>query len=269
MIATTRRVMLLGGIAAVLGASAARADFTLPSFFVNDPAHNSNNWTDAVSAARGTINGDVNFRGMSAGNLNGTFYNSLAHPDGVTLFASDQSINNVVNNVGPNQSGQLSPTSTGEGKFGGGTYLRSDSPMSGSSSLLIKFATPVMAVGLSTIDYFGSNPRPVNGIPTNNILTLSVFGVQGNFLGSATAVRDDFQSDFLYFMGYAAATDVIGSAVLSRGSDADNDVIGITGIDFALGPAIGAVPEPSSLLLMAAGATALAAWTARRRRRAA
>lgn len=263
-----RRAMLVGWIAAILGASSARADFNLPSFFVDDPAHNSHNWADAISVAGGKINGDVNFQTMPTGFLDGNYYNTAAHPDGVTLFASGRSINSVVDDGGPGQAGQVAPTSTGEGHFAGGNYLRSDSPLSTGSSLLIKFADPVMAVGLSTIDYFGSDSTMVNGGLTNT-LTLSVFDVKGAFLGSASAVRDDFQSNFVYFMGYVAPTDLIGSAVFSRGPDADNDVIGITGIGFAVEPGGVPVPEPSSLVLMAAGATALAAWTARRRRRAA
>ena len=67
------------------------------------------------------------------------------------------------------------------------------------------------------------------------MLTLSVYDVGGNLLGSDTAVRDNFQPGNIYFMGYVASSEVIGSAVFSRSSDADIDKIGISGIEFATG----------------------------------
>jgi hypothetical protein len=261
------RVILIGGFAAIAGASTARGDFDLPSFFVDDPTHNSQNWTSAVASERGLINSDVNFQTMTPASLvsnNDNYYDSPAHPDGVRLFASDSSINSIVSGPGPDQGGRGGTTSAGEGQFTGGNYLLSTSPMSSGSSLTIRFSTPVLAVGLDTIDYFGDSTL-YNGRYTNT-LTLSVYGVNGNLLGSATGVRDDFQPDNSYFMGYVASSDVIGSAVFSRSSDLDGDSLGIPAIEFATGGGLNTVPEPSALALLAAGAATLAA---RRRRRAA
>jgi hypothetical protein len=269
MIATVaRRMMLIGGIAALVGGSSARGDYNLPTFFVADPQHNSQEWTSAIASENGLINTDVNFRSVTPGFLNASFYNSAAHADGVTLIASDSSIDNVVNNLGPDQTGNQGPTSTGEGTFAGGSYLQSTSPASNGSSLTIKFSTPVLAVGLSTIDYFGSDTMLYGGKPTN-VLTLTVYDVSGNPLGSATGARDNFQPDNIYFMGFAATSDIIGSAVFSRSSDADGDTIGISGIAFATGGGLHPIPEPSSLALLAAGATALVIRTRRRHRPAA
>ncbi len=242
------RVMAIVAIASIVEGSRAGADFvTLPAPFVADPTKNSQDWTKAVSAAGGQINTDVDFRGMSTGNLDGNFYNTPAHSDGVTLFASDSTIDTIAHNAGPDQSTQFAPISPGEGTAAVANYLLSNSPGVGKgSTLTIKFSSPVMAVGLFTSDYFGSPTRP-----GRNTLTLSIFSPTGVFLGSADAVRDDFQPDNLYFMGLAESSNVIGSAVFTRGSDADRDTIGIAGIEFASFAGGTSVPEPSALLLAA------------------
>ncbi len=259
------RVMAIAAIASIVEGSRAGADFvTLPAPFVDDPTKNSQDWTKAVSAAGGQINTDVDFRGMSTGNLDGNFYNTPAHSDGVTLFASDSTIDTIAHNAGPDQSTQFAPISPGEGTAAVANYLLSNSPGVGKgSTLTIKFSSPVMAVGLFTSDYFGSDPSGTN------TLTLSIFSDKGVFLGSADAVHEDFQPDNLYFMGLAESSNVIGSAVFTRGSDADRDTIGIAGIEFASFAGGTAVPEPSALLLAAVGASCLLVRAAFRRRCAA
>lgn len=250
-----RRIVMIAMLIATAGGRA-RGDFTLPSFFVDDPTANSKDWAQAVNQGGGVINGDVNFSTMSTGTLNGNYYNTPAHPDGVTLSPQDSSMNQVVNGGGPGQTGQTSPVSPGEGLAPVANYLLSTSPgLGGPTSLTIKFSRPVMAVGLFTIDYFG----PVQG---TNTLTLAVYTPGGVLLGSADAVHYNFQTDHVYFMGYSAPGDVIGSAVFTRSADAEGDAIGIAAIEFATGGVPVGVPEPSAFALLVAGASALAlrAW---------
>ncbi len=248
----------------VAGASA-RAGFNPPGFYVDDPTKNSRDWTAAVFAENGKLNTDVDFRAMTPGALNATFYNTSAHNDGVTLFASDSSFDHILTGPGPGQGGNSGPVSPGEGTSSAPQYLQSASPgFAGGSSLTISFSTPALAVGLFTIDYFGSDP------PTNE-LTLSIYSGQdgkGTLLGTAEAVRDNFQPNGLYFMGYVSSTADIGSAVLMRGPDTTGDTIGIGSVLFAdAGPT--AVPEPSAFALVCVGAVVLIGSAARRSRRAA
>ena len=63
----TRWMMMAGVIAAIVGASPARGDFALPSFFVKDPEQNSAEWAAAVASEKGLINTDVDFRSMTPG----------------------------------------------------------------------------------------------------------------------------------------------------------------------------------------------------------
>ncbi len=90
--------------------------------------------------------------------MNSSFYDTPGHNDGVKLFASDSSFDQVVTGPGPGQGGLVQPISAGEGMSGAAQYLQSNSPgFGGGSSLTITFSTPAMAVGLFTIDYFGSD----------------------------------------------------------------------------------------------------------------
>jgi hypothetical protein len=251
---------------AVLADLPARAGHNPSAFFVEHPTTNSREWTAAVAAAGGVLNSDVDFRAMNAGVLSGTFYDTPAHSDGVRLFASDSSFDLVVSGHGPGQASQYGTVSGGEGSSSGSRYLQSTSPgFGGGSSLTISFDSPAMAVGFFTIDYFGSDP-------TTNPLSLLIYSGQngkGTLLGSATAVRENFQPNGLYFMGFASSTASIGSAVLMRGPDADGDTIGVGSILFANGPSLGAVPEPAASALLSIGGVALLGWTAHRRRCAA
>lgn len=253
------RLTLIATMAVVVSATSARGGYNLPEFFVANPRTNSADWTSAVASVGGLANTDVNFQTMSTGLLDPTYYNRGAHDVGVTLLASDGTIDQILHGPGPDQGSIVGPRSAGEGTAAVGNYLESDSPGLGSgSSLSMLFAHPVMAVGLFTIDYYGVDP-------TTNTLTLSVYDTAGSLLGSATAARLNFQPDGLYFMGYVDAKAEIGRAVFTRGPDADGDKIGIGGIVFADGSGgVNAIPEPSSVALLAAGA---AGFAARRRHR--
>src|SRR5262249_32063990 len=159
---------------------------------------------------------------VTPGVLDGNFYNTPAHPDGVTLTPSDGSIGQVVVGAGPHQAGTSPPVSPGEGISALGQYLQSTSPrLGGGSSLTISLVRPVMAVGLFTIDYYGVDAN-------TNILSLEIFSGpngRGALLGFASAVHFNFQPNGFYFMGYVAPTASIGSAVLLRGPDANTDTI--------------------------------------------
>jgi hypothetical protein len=255
----------LAAALAVMGGASARAGYHPTGFFVDHPTSNSRDWTSAVTIDGGRINNDVDFRAMTPGALNQSFYDTTSHDDGVKLFASDSSFGQVVAGHGPGQGGQDGPVSVGEGMSSDPEYLQSTSPgFGGRSSLTVSFSTPAMAVGLFIIDYFGSDL-------TTNQITLSIYSGQngrGTLLGTATAARDNFQPDSLYFMGYVSTGEDIGSAVLTRGSDTDGDTIGIGSILFADGGGVLAVPEPSALALACMGGAILAGSAARRRRRA-
>lgn len=248
---------------AIVVPASARGGYNLPEFFVANPHTNSADWTSAVAQAGGLVNSSVDFQAMSTGTLDSTFYAQGKHNVGVTLQASIGTFNQILNGPGPGQGNTSGPVSTGEGKAPAGNYLESDSPGAATgSSLTMTFSRPVMAVGLFTIDYFGIDPA-------TNSLTLSVYGTDGALLGSATAVRENFQSNYLYFMGFVDTSAAIGEAVLTRSADNDGDKIGISSIRFADAPqVINAVPEPSSVALLALGAGGIALASGRRRRRA-
>jgi hypothetical protein len=257
---------MLSSLLPLLAASSAGAGYTFPAFYVDHPTTNSQDWAAGVFASGGVINTDVNFQSMSQGAINQSFYNSLTHNDGVTIHGSNGTNDLIVRGPGPDEGGTNTPPRAGEGTSSLQQYLQLLSPgPSGGSSLTISFNSPVLAVGLFTIDYFGPDP-------STNTLTLALYSGQngkGTLLGDATAVHENFQPDGTYFMGYVSSSADIGSAVLMRGPDKDDDTIGIGSVLFATGGGAGSVPEPASIALLAAGAALLAMTAARRRRRAA
>ena len=226
--------------------------------YVNNPTTNSSDFATGVASLGGALNTDVNFDAMPTGTLISNFYTAT---DGVTLTASDN-MNQVVFGPGPGQGNTFSPPlSPGERPHPASNYLQANSPGGGpGNSLTISFNTPVLGVGLFTVDYFGA-------AGFNNFFSIEAFTGQngtGASLGSFTSVQFNFQPNNLYFMGVTSSSGDIGSLVLSRATDNTGDVVGIDNIEFAKG---GAVPEPSSLILGLIGGMGMLGHVGRRRRR--
>ncbi len=231
--------------------------------YVNNPTTNSTDFATGVAGLGGTLNTDVNFSTVPLGTLPNNFY---LGSDGVTLTPSDSTINQVLFGAGPGQGNTFTgPLSSGEGLHAASNYLYSLSPGSGTSSLTISFNTPVLGVGLYTIDYFG----PEAGTNTLSITAFTGPNGTGTNLGTFTGVHANFQMNFLYFLGLTSSAGDIGSVVFSRSSDFTGDNLGIGTIEFASAGSV--VPEPSSLVSASiAGLLGLGyAWRRRKSRLAA
>jgi hypothetical protein len=256
--------MMRGKVAlalALASAAAASARADVVTGYVANPTTNSTDFAAGVAALGGTLNTDVNFNAMPTGTLINNFYTAS---DGVTLTPSDSSINQVLNGVGPGQGNTFSPPlSSGEGTHPASNFLDSVSPGSGATaSLTISFNTPVLGVGLFTVDYFGPD------VGTNTLTVEAFTGANGTgtSLGSFNSVNFNFQPNNLYFMGITSSGADIGSLVFTRGTDETGDELGIDNIQFATGGGI--VPEPSSLALGLIGSLGALSYSWRRRRRA-
>ena len=129
-------------------------------------------------------------------------------------------------------------------------FLLMSSPSTGSDSLIVSFAAPVLGAGLFTIDrFFGTGF-------TNDLVIEAYTGADatGTLLGSFSGLSANFQTNNLYFMGITSSAADIGSIRLLRSNDNSGDAIGVDNILFATGTSNdGAVPEPASVTLLAAG----------------
>ena len=225
--------------------------------YVNNPTTNSSDFATGVAGLGGAINTNVNFDAMPTGTLTSNFYTAS---DGVTLTAS-ATTNQVLFGAGPGQGNTFSPPlSPGEGPHPASNFLQAISPGGVPNNLTISFNTPVLGVGLFTVDYFGA-------AGFHNFFSIEAFTGQngtGASLGSFTSDPFNFQMNNLYFMGLTSSAGDIGSLVFSRASDDTGDVVGIDNIEFATRAA---VPEPSSLVLgLIAGAGMLVYARSRRGR---
>jgi hypothetical protein len=252
-------VLAMTGLASVLIASHAQAQLT---GFVANPTTNSTDFSTFVTGMSGTINTDVNFDAHPLGTLQPNFY---LGSDGVTLTGTS-GMNQVTFGNGPGQGNTFSPPlSSGEGLHPASNYLYSSSPgVGGGTSLTISFTSPVSAVGLFTIDYFG----PAN---TDNPLVITGYSGPngtGTDLGSFTSVGYNFQMNNLYFMGLATTngSNSIGSFIFSRPTDDTGDDLGLDNIEFARTSSI-SVPEPGAYALLGSLGLTGAAFLRRRRAR--
>lgn len=222
--------------------------------FINNPTTNSTDFNAYVTAQGATINTNVNFDTASTGTLNPAFYTIS---DGVTIVASSPGFNDqIVNGNGPGQSGQLPPTSPGEGLHPVSNFLFVATPDfgHGPNTLTFNFTNPVESFGFFTIDLFGAT----EGTAFTNTITLTAFsGLDGagTNLGSFSPANYNFQPDNLYFMGLASDVgNEIGSVVFNRAFDDSGDNIGLDNIRFGI---VSSVPDSGSTFMLMLGSVAM------------
>lgn len=204
------------------------------------------------------VNSSVNFSGVTYGTMPSNYYSALGITITTTGIFSTYGVEDI--NGGPGEAGNSSPTSTGEGvnTTANGNYLGPNVPYSSGSAqgtVTFSFATPVRAFGLYVIDLFnpmGTNPDTLTAYTGQN--------GSGNVIATLTAAGDNFQSNYLYFMGLISTSSSIGSVVFTNSPATSSfpngfdNYVAISQIQFA-----GAVvPEPSSLALVFGGLTLLA-----------
>lgn len=243
--------------------------------YIGNLSGNSADWMNAVTAAGGTVNANLNFTGHPTGNLTTDAFYSLS--DGVTLSSIFSRTTGAralyTTGTGPAGGNTFSaPKSTGEGLHPSSTYLLLQSPKSVDSSsfatttLNLVFDEPVMGFGLDIIDLYNPFGR--------SEVVLEAYDVDGNLLGSYTSPSYNFQKNYTYFMGLTSDANDIASVNLVQfnhgiwaGSNS-TDSIGIDDIVFARTPVVTQepVPEPLTLLGLSMGIGGLARYLRRRTR---
>jgi hypothetical protein len=157
----------------------------------------------------------------------------------------------VTSGAGPGQGNDTSgPLSSGEGLHPASNYVGSGS---GTGTFTISFSSPVLAVGLFTVDLF--NPAEGSG----DRVTIQIYdgpNGTGNSLGTFNAAVYNFQVNHQYFMGAGSPSSNIRSLVVNN-PGYGGDVFGIDNIEFSGGTSA-PVPAASPLSLLI-GLAALAA----------
>lgn len=238
---------------AALIAIASQASAVLTPY-VNNPHTNSPDWTNAVTAAGGTIS-TINFNDIATGALtfvsSGNYaLNSYQASKGVT-FAVKGNAPAITNGIGPADSGVYSQN-TGEGKHPASNFLSFPAAGLGSAyttSITINFDNPVAAVGFFSID--------LASWTSAEILTIEAFtgaNATGTSLGTATSYNPAFfQQSYMYFMGVKNNANTIKSFQI-RGNWQSfyvGDSVGFDDFKFAV------VPEPATMSILCLGVLAL------------
>jgi hypothetical protein len=212
--------------------------------FTANPATNSQEFA-AFVANLGQSLTTLDFETHPGGVLQPDFYASL----GVRLTTTTRVT--VRFGPGPGESDTSTPpTSSGEGAHPDSRFLFFE-PVP--SQFTISFASPVSAVGFSTIDLY--NPA---GLSARNPVSIEAFAGPngtGPSLGVFDSAQFNFQRNFLYFMGVGSPTGNIGSLVWTDPVGQSSDYVAIDNIQFSSSPA--PTPEPASLLLLSSGASVL------------
>ncbi len=243
-----KKKLLVGFTAGLFIASISiSANATLVGF-VNNPSSNSDDWITAVNSAGGVINSNIDFEGMGTGNINSTFYQLT---DGAVLTPSG-GFNGVKFGAGPGQGNTSSPpVNHGEGLHAASNYLEGGSAQ---WSLTVTFDDVISGFGLNVIDYFGASSW--------ERLTLEAFtGVNGTgtSLGTFAAQNNNYQANYIYFMGLLSDSDDIRSVVFTDFNGGTGDIIGVDDILFSRGGGGSQpVPEPATMLLFGTGLAGLA-----------
>lgn len=190
--------------------------------FVSHPTSNSTEFISFATGLGAAIDASVNFDTHPTGPLNGSFYSGI----GVTLSATGD-VNTIVNNAGPNQGNAFSPPiSPGEGPHASSPHIFDGGEP---SSLTISFASPVIGVGLTTVDYFnpsGTNPLTIQAFTGPN--------GTGSLLGSFSSAAFNFQPNSKYFMGVVSDLGDIRSIVFTDVNNNTGDTIGLDDVLFAV-----------------------------------
>lgn len=224
--------------------------------YVSNPQTNSVNWTNAVTAAGGTID-NINFNGISTGALplvsTGNYaLNAYQASKGIT-FAVKGNAPAITYGVGPGDTGsyQLNP---GEGAHPASNYL-SFPPYPGYSggyvtSITMNFAEAVSSVGFYTI---GLNNSFTPGITRIIIAAFTGDNATGTSLGTFTSLdAHNFNPNNLYFMGLSSSVNEIKSFRISGSWQAAfGDNVGFDDFRFAQ------VPEPATMCLLGLGVLGL------------
>ena len=230
-----------------LSICSARAGVTIYS---GNIAGNSTDFNNGVAANGGSI-ATFTFNDLSVGALDPNAYLGA----GLTLNATG-SFATIQCGERPADGNNFSdPVSSGEGLHAISNYHGGYSSV---GTLTATFASPVLGVGLFTIDLF--NPESIGY--TADILTLSAFtgpDGTGTLLGTAIAPGYKFQNDYLYFFGILSTASDIHSIILSEDGSESGDAIGLDDLKVATG-GIPAIPEPATLWLAGVALLGLGAF---------
>ncbi|MFA6187596.1 MAG: PEP-CTERM sorting domain-containing protein [Phycisphaerae bacterium] len=242
---------LLTICAVVLMAAVGQAGAALTGY-VSNPQTNSVDWTNAVTAAGGTIT-NLNFNDISTGVLTlvstGNYaLNAYQASEGVT-FAVKGNAPAITYGVGPGDSGsyQLNP---GEGLHPTSNYL-SFPPYPGYSggyvtSIIMNFTEAVSSVGFYTI---GLNNSFTPGITRITIEAFTGINATGTSLGTFTSLdAHNFNPNNLYFMGLTSnINEIMSFRIGGSWQKAFGDKLGFDDFRFAT------VPEPATIALLSIG----------------
>ena len=200
------------------GAAAACAMVATGAFagltgYVDNPAGNSSDWTNAILGMGGVVNADIDFESHPLGPLDPNHYSGL----GATLGQTGGY--DVRFGEGPAQGNHTTePLHKGEGPHPASNFLFAGD----AGTFTISFDRPVLGIGLFTVDLF--NPNGANDV---SIEAYDGPNGTGNLLGSFSAADFNFQANNgnnMYFMGVTSDQGNLRSLVFVNPGGAGDDL---------------------------------------------